>query len=90
VSFTCYAALDSASLGALGPPAQINVSAAYYIVDTATNTAVTCAGGQFSNSVNVFLNTPVASQQAILPAVQSAIQAAEPARTGLAFIWIGL
>jgi len=90
MSFTCYASLSNASIGSIGPPAQIGINGSYSIVDTATNRAVTVSGGEFASSVSVLINTPINNQAAILPAVQAAIQAQETDHPNLSFIWVGL
>ena len=90
MSLTCYASLSGGGLGSVGPPAQIGLTAGYSIVNTATNTPVLTSNGSYAGSVDVLITCPVASQAAILPAVQAAIQANEPATPSLSFIWIGL
>jgi hypothetical protein len=90
MSLTCYAGLAGGALGQVGPPAQLNISAQYSIVDTATNTALLCANGSYGGSVEVKISTPITKQADLLPFVQTAIQAQEPAHPSLSFIWIGL
>lgn len=90
MSFTCYAFLTNAALRSVGPPAQVDMSAQYSIVDTTTNAAVTLSNNEVSNTVDVVLNCPVGSQNTLLPTVQNAIQAQESAHPSLTFIWLGL
>lgn len=90
MSFTCYASIVDSALHSIGPPAQIDISAQFSIVDTSTNTAVVTSQGGLAGTCDLVLNCPVGSQASLLPQVQSAIQAQEAATPSLSFIWIGL
>jgi hypothetical protein len=90
MSFTCYLNLGNSTLESVGPPAHIGLTVGYFIVDTASNTAVPTADGDFTGSVTAALTTPVASQASVLTSIQAAVSAKETGHSPLTFIWVGL
>lgn len=89
---TCYTNLTgSADLGQISPPYFIQ-TVTYTLINTLTNAAILpeTGNGGYTGQLQIIMTPPVASQAAVLAALQVAIQAAETATPSLTFIWLGL
>lgn len=89
MAFVAYCKLVDCTLNQISPP-QFDSSVHYVLVNTTNNSVVNTASGGPEAQLDVFLTSPIANQNAVLNALQTAVQAAETGTPGLSFIWLRL